>query len=108
MSNDSVSKESADKMFELKNELRNRMDAINQSNAVIEFDLDGNIKFANELFLKTMGYDNENMKILQGNIIAYLSRMALKTLKNTQNFGKFLEVENSLAAKLSERKKMDL
>jgi PAS domain S-box-containing protein len=32
------------------------MNAINKSNAVIEFDLQGNIVFANELFLNTMGY----------------------------------------------------
>jgi PAS domain S-box-containing protein len=37
-------------------EISNRMNAINRSNAVIEFDLDGNIKFANDLFLSTMGY----------------------------------------------------
>jgi PAS domain S-box-containing protein len=37
-------------------EIRNRMNAINKSNAVIEFDLQGNIIFANELFLNTMGY----------------------------------------------------
>ena len=40
------------------NEIRNRMDAINKSNAVIEFDLDGNIMFANDLFLETMGYES--------------------------------------------------
>jgi PAS domain S-box-containing protein len=39
-------------------EIRNRMDAINQSNAVIEFDLEGNIIFANHLFIKTMGYSS--------------------------------------------------
>jgi PAS domain S-box-containing protein len=37
-------------------EIRNRMNAINKSNAVIEFDLEGNIIFANNLFLETMGY----------------------------------------------------
>ena len=43
-------------------EISNRMRAINQSNAVIEFDLEGNIKFANKLFLKTLGYDtNEEL-----------------------------------------------
>lgn len=43
-------------------EISNRMSAINQSNAVIEFDLEGNIKFANKLFLKTLGYDtNEEL-----------------------------------------------
>jgi PAS domain S-box-containing protein len=39
-------------------EVTNRMNAINRSNAVIEFDLDGNIKFANELFIRTMGYSS--------------------------------------------------
>ena len=41
-------------------EISNRMNAINRSNAVIEFDLDGNIKFANDLFLKTMGYSSNS------------------------------------------------
>ncbi len=54
----SVSKESADKMKELENQLSNRMDAINKSNAVIEFDMSGNICFANDLFVKTMGYES--------------------------------------------------
>lgn len=37
-------------------EIRNRMTAINKSNAVIEFDLGGNVMFANHLFIETMGY----------------------------------------------------
>lgn len=41
-------------------EISNRMNAINQSNAVIEFDLNGNIKFANDLFLKTLGYEHQD------------------------------------------------
>ena len=40
-------------------EIRNRMNAINKSNAVIEFDLDGNIIFANNLFIETMGYSSQ-------------------------------------------------
>lgn len=39
-------------------EIRNRMNAINKSNAVIEFDLSGNIMFANDLFIKIMGYES--------------------------------------------------
>jgi PAS domain S-box-containing protein len=39
-------------------EIHNRMNAINKSNAVIEFDLEGNIVFANNLFLETMGYSS--------------------------------------------------
>ena len=41
-------------------EIRNRMNAINKSNAVIEFDLQGNIIFANNLFLETMGYSSQD------------------------------------------------
>ena len=41
-------------------EISNRMNAINKSNAVIEFDLYGNIKFANNLFLKTLGYEHQD------------------------------------------------
>jgi PAS domain S-box-containing protein len=41
-------------------EIRNRMNAINKSNAVIEFDLEGNIIFANDLFLNTMGYTSSD------------------------------------------------
>ena len=41
-------------------EIRNRMNAINKSNAVIEFDLGGNIIFANDLFLNTMGYSSQD------------------------------------------------
>ena len=41
-------------------EIRNRMSAINRSNAVIEFDLEGNIIFANELFIQTMGYSSQD------------------------------------------------
>jgi PAS domain S-box-containing protein len=41
-------------------EISNRMNAINRSNAVIEFDLDGNIKFANDLLLSTLGYHSHD------------------------------------------------
>jgi PAS domain S-box-containing protein len=42
-------------------EISNRMNAINRSNAVIEFNLEGKIKFANDLFLETMDYTNEEI-----------------------------------------------
>jgi len=41
-------------------EIHNRMSAINKSNAVIEFDLEGNVIFANDLFVKTMGYSSQD------------------------------------------------
>lgn len=38
-------------------ETQNRLNAINRSNAVIEFTLDGKILIANDIFLKTMGFE---------------------------------------------------
>ena len=40
-------------------EVHNRMTAINKSNAVIEFDLEGKVIFANNLFVETMGYSSQ-------------------------------------------------
>jgi PAS domain S-box-containing protein len=40
-------------------EIRNRMNAINRSNAVIEFDMGGNVMYANNLFCDIMKYDPE-------------------------------------------------
>jgi PAS domain S-box-containing protein len=45
-------------------DIRNRMNAINQSNAVIEFDLYGDIIYANQNFCNVMGY---TLKELKGN-----------------------------------------
>jgi len=42
-------------------EIHNRMIAINNSNAVIEFDLEGNIIYTNENFLNYMGYDVDEL-----------------------------------------------
>ena len=39
-----------------------QISAVNKSQAVIEFDLDGTIRFANENFLKTVGYDLDEIK----------------------------------------------
>ena len=43
-------------------DISNRMNAINRSNAVIEFDLEGNIIYANPQFLELMGYSIEDIK----------------------------------------------
>jgi PAS domain S-box-containing protein len=42
-------------------DISNRMNAINRSNAVIEFDMDGNIKFANDSFLSVLGYTHDEI-----------------------------------------------
>ena len=43
-------------------DIRNRMTAINQSNAVIEFDTSGNIIYANQNFCDAMGYTLKELK----------------------------------------------
>ena len=42
-------------------EIKNRMNAINKSNAVIEFDLTGKIMFANQIFCNIMGYTEKEL-----------------------------------------------
>ncbi|WP_298106412.1 PAS domain-containing methyl-accepting chemotaxis protein [Bradyrhizobium sp.] len=44
------------------NELKAKVAAIGRSQAIIEFDLDGNVLDANENFLKTLGYDLSEIK----------------------------------------------
>lgn len=67
-------------------EISNRMDAINRSNAVIEFDLEGNIKFANDSFIKAMGYDSHEE--LAGK---HHSIFIEDELKGTQEYKEFWE-----------------
>ncbi|WP_420600908.1 response regulator [Flagellimonas sp.] len=50
------------KTEELSIEVNNQISAINRSNAAIEFDLDGNILTANDLFLDLMGYSLDEIK----------------------------------------------
>ena len=46
-----------EELSEKDRELNNRINAINRSNATIEFDLDGNILMVNDTFCKLMGYE---------------------------------------------------
>ena len=49
----------------LKNELINNLEAINRSNGVIEFDLNGYIIKVNDLFLSIIGFlPNERIKLI--------------------------------------------
>ena len=43
-------------------EVRGKLDALNKSQAIIEFDLDGTIQTANKNFLDTMGYSLEEVR----------------------------------------------
>ena len=70
-------------------QLTNRMDAINRSNAVIEFDLNGNIKYANNSFLKTMGYNSEEIVNKHHSIFVFDDE------KNSDSYVKFWDVLKS-------------
>lgn len=85
-------------------EIRNRMNAINKSNGVIEFHLDGNIIYANDLFLKTMGYDS-NDQIKGKNRSIFM----IGGYENTEDYRKIwdsLKNGNYFSGKI-ERKKKD-
>jgi PAS domain S-box-containing protein len=71
-------------------EISNRMNAINQSNAVIEFDLDGKIRFANNLFLKTLGYES-NEEIVGKHHSIFVE----DEFKESEEYKKFWEILRS-------------
>ena len=64
-------------------EISNRMNAINRSNAVIEFDLDGNIRFANDSFLNLLGYKQDEV------VGKHHSLFAEDGVKNTKEYKEF-------------------
>ena len=68
-------------------EISNRMNAINRSNAVIEFDLDGNIRFANNSFLEILGYSQEE---IVGKHHSLFIEDSQKNTKEYQDFWKSL------------------
>ena len=64
-------------------EISNRMNAINRSNAVIEFDLYGNIRFANDSFLNLLGYKQDEV------VGKHHSLFAEDGVKNTKEYKEF-------------------
>jgi PAS domain S-box-containing protein len=89
-----------------KEELLSRLEAINRSNAIIYFDLDGYILGVNAIFLKTMGYQEEEHKQLIGKhhsiFVTYEYSKSKEYIEfwKTLRSGKFFEGE-------IERKKID-
>jgi len=89
-----------------KEELLSRLEAINRSNAIIYFDLNGYILGMNSIFLKAMGYDEEDHKQLIGKhhsifvSYEYSKSDEYKKFWETLRGGKFFEGE-------FERKKID-
>ena len=89
-----------------KEELLSRLEAINRSNAIIYFDLEGYILGMNSIFLLAMGYEEEDHKQLIGKhhsifvSYEYSKSDEYKKFWETLRGGKFFEGE-------FERKKMD-
>lgn len=89
-----------------KEELLSRLEAINRSNAIIYFDLEGFILGVNTIFLKTMGFqEDEHQKVIGKHHSIFVSYEYAKSdeYKNfweTLRQGKFFEGE-------FERKKID-
>ncbi len=89
-----------------KEELLSRLEAINRSNAIIYFDLDGYILGMNSIFLVTMGYEDGDHKQLIGKhhsifvSYEYSKSDEYKKFWETLKDGKFFEGE-------FERKKID-
>jgi PAS domain S-box-containing protein len=84
-------------------EISNRMNAINRSNAVIEFDLDGNIKFANDLFLSTLGYDSHDE--LVGKHHSIFVEDVVKDSEEYSNFWKILKGGQFFMGEIIRKKK---
>lgn len=84
-------------------DISNRMNAINSSNAVIEFDLEGNIKFANDLFIKTLGYDSEDE--LVGKHHSLFVDDDVKGTQEYQDFWNLLKNGQFFSGEISRRKK---
>jgi PAS domain S-box-containing protein len=84
-------------------EISNRMNAINRSNAVIEFDLDGNIKFANDLFLSTLGYDSHDE--LVGKHHSIFVEDKVKDSEEYSNFWKTLKEGHFFMGEIIRKKK---
>jgi PAS domain S-box-containing protein len=84
-------------------EISNRMNAINRSNAVIEFDLDGNIKFANDLFLSTLGYDSHDE--LVGKHHSIFVEDTVKDSEEYSNFWKTLKGGQFFMGEIIRKKK---
>jgi len=89
-----------------KEELLSRLEGINRSNAIIYFDLEGFILGVNAIFLKAMGYsENEHDKLIGKHHSIFVSYEYLKSddyikFWDTLREGKFFEGE-------FERKKID-
>jgi methyl-accepting chemotaxis protein len=78
-------REASDTEAQRQQDLQARMAAISRSQAVIEFDLDGQVLAANENFYRTMGY-------AEGEVVGQRHRMFVpEALANSKAYGDFWE-----------------
>ncbi|RLT90584.1 MULTISPECIES: PAS domain S-box protein [unclassified Ketobacter] len=79
-----------------------QLNAISRSQAVIEFELDGTIRYANDNFLKTMGYTLEEVKGQHHRIFvddAYAKSAEYQSFWQALNAGEFFSEEYERIAK---------
>ena len=79
------------------------MDAINRSNAVIEFDLDGIVKFANDAFVKAMGYKSQEE--LVGKHHSIFIEEELKGTQEYRDFWDYLRKGIFFSGEITRKKK---
>jgi PAS domain S-box-containing protein len=89
-----------------KEELLSRLEAINRSNAIIYFDLDGFILGVNAIFLKAMGYGEEEHKQLIGKHHSIFVTYEYSKSSEYQEFWKTLKTGRFFEGEF-ERKKVD-
>jgi len=75
-----------------KEELLSRLEAINRSNAIIYFDLKGNILGVNAIFLKAMGYGEEEHEQIIGK---HHSMFVCQDYAKSQEYEKFWDILRS-------------
>ncbi|WP_053337322.1 PAS domain S-box protein [Microscilla marina] len=91
----------------LQQDIRNQIDAIERSSAMVEFDLNGNILDANPLFLQLMGYTKEEVigkhhqLFVEGH---YAQSKAYQQFWHRLRNGQFIEGEFSRVNKQGEKK----
>jgi PAS domain S-box-containing protein len=89
-----------------KEELLSRLEAINRSNAIIYFDLDGYILGMNNIFLKAMGYEEGDHKQLVGKHHSIFVSYEYSKSDDYKNFWAKLKSGDFFEGEF-ERKKMD-
>ena len=87
-------------------ELLSRLEAIDKSSAIIEFDLDGTILQANSIFLQTLGYKESDLPRIVGRHHSIFVKPSYSDSEEYENFWKVLRKGEFFSGKI-ERVKRD-